>query len=80
MTSRTSLLTLSAALILAAATPAAAYIGPGLGAGAIATVLGVIASVFLLIVAVVYYPVKRLLKKRKAAAEDAPSDPGADPS
>lgn len=49
------------------ATPASAYIGPGVGAGAVAAVLGVIGSVFLAIVGVVYYPVKRFLKGRKGA-------------
>jgi len=40
-----------------------AYLGPGLGAGTIGAILGVIASVFLGIFAVLYYPIKRLLKK-----------------
>ena len=39
---------------------AAAYIGPGVGAGAIAAVLGVIGSILLAIVAVIYYPIKRM--------------------
>lgn len=41
-----------------------AYLGPGLGVGTIGAILGVIVSIFLGIFAVVYYPVKRLLKKR----------------
>lgn len=45
---------------------AAAYIGPGVGAGAIAAVLGVIGSILLAIVAVIYYPIKRMLKGGKA--------------
>jgi len=40
-----------------------AYLGPGLGAGTIGAIIGVIASVFIGIFAVVYYPIKRLLKK-----------------
>ena len=47
---------------------AMAYIGPGVGAGAIGAVLGVIGSIFLAIFAVVWYPVKRLLKGRKKSA------------
>lgn len=47
------------------ATPAQAYIGPGTGAGVIATVLGVLGSFVLLIVGLVYYPIKRVLKKIK---------------
>ncbi len=45
--------------------PAQAYIGPGMGAGAIAVTLGVIGSIFLAIFAVLYYPIKRMLKKNK---------------
>lgn len=46
-------------------TAALAYIGPGVGAGALAAVVGVIGSVFLAIFAVLYYPIKRLFKGRK---------------
>ena len=44
-----------------------AYIGPGLGAGAIAAALGVIGSILLALFAVVYYPIKRMRKKRRDA-------------
>lgn len=49
--------------------PAAAYIGPGMGAGAIAALFGIISSVFLGIFAIVYYPIKRALKNRKSKRE-----------
>ncbi len=42
-----------------------AYIGPGIGAGTIAIVLGFIASILLAIFAVVWYPLKRLFRRRK---------------
>jgi hypothetical protein len=51
-------------LILLSA-PAHAYIGPGMGAGVIASILGVIASVFLSLFAIIYYHIKRVLKMRK---------------
>lgn len=44
-----------------------AYLGPGLGAGTIAAVLGVILGVVLAIFSVIYYPIKRFLKKLKAS-------------
>lgn len=47
------------------ATPAHAYIGPGAGAGTIAVVFGVIASIFLAFIAIIWYPLKRLFKGRK---------------
>ncbi|MEM6944959.1 MAG: hypothetical protein AAF416_03455 [Pseudomonadota bacterium] len=56
-----------------AAAPAQAYIGPGLGAGTIAVVIGVLASIAMALLAVLYYPIKRMLKKRKPA-ETAPAN------
>jgi membrane associated rhomboid family serine protease len=53
---------------------AQAYIGPGVGAGAIAAVVGVLGSIFLALVAVVYYPVKRMMKRRKASAPAKPAE------
>ena len=52
-------------LILAPAF-AHAYIGPGLGAGAIASVLGVLGAIFLALFAVIWYPIKRMRKNRRA--------------
>jgi len=54
-----------------------AYIGPGLGAGVVATVIGVIASIFLAIFGIVWYPFKRLIRRRKArrAAVEADTPP-----
>jgi hypothetical protein len=40
-----------------------AYVGPGLGAGALGVIIGVIVSVLLAIFAVVWYPLKRLMKR-----------------
>ena len=52
-------------LLLLAPTPAFAYIGPGLGAGAVATVLAVLGSILLGIFSVIYYPIKRMMRKRR---------------
>ncbi|MBW0008178.1 MAG: hypothetical protein JO335_10760 [Sphingomonas sp.] len=52
---------------LLAPSPAFAYIGPGVAAGAVASVLGVLGSIVLGIFSVIYYPIKRLFKKRKKA-------------
>lgn len=54
-----------AAAILAVPAQAFAYIGPGLGAGAVGAVLGVLGSIFLGLFAILWYPIKRLMKKRK---------------
>lgn len=59
----------AAMLAILSATPAAAYIGPGAGLGAIGTVIAVIGAILLMIVGFVWYPVKRLLKRGKKPAE-----------
>ena len=58
-----------AVFLFAIPTSAVAYIGPGAGAGAIAIVLGVIASIFLALVAILWYPFKRLFRGWKAPAK-----------
>ena len=58
-------------LMMLLATPVHAYIGPGASAGAIAVVLGIIASIFLAFVAILWYPLKRLFKGRKTPEKKA---------
>lgn len=45
---------------------ASAYIGPGLGAGAVTVVLGIVSGLLMLIVGVVWYPVKKLIRRFKS--------------
>jgi ABC-type multidrug transport system permease subunit len=52
-------------ILLIASFPASAYIGPGMGGGAIAVVFGILAAIFMAIFGFIYYPVKRWLKRRK---------------
>lgn len=58
---------LLACLLLSVCFPAFAYIGPGMGAGLIGTVLGVLGAIFLMIIGMLYYPVKRMFKKYRQA-------------
>ena len=59
-------------LMLGAANAAHAYIGPGAGISAIGSLLALGAAVLLAIVGFVWYPLKRLRKRRqKARAETA---------
>lgn len=64
-------LILLTALICAPAL-AQAYIGPGVGVGAIGAALGVMGAIILALFAVIYYPIKRLLKGVRAARSKAP--------
>lgn len=52
------------AILLSSAESAFAYIGPGVGAGVIATVLGILTAIALALFAVLWYPLKRLLKPK----------------
>ena len=45
--------------------PAYAYIGPGIGGGVIAAIVGLFAAIFLGLWGILYYPIKRMLKNRK---------------
>lgn len=47
-----------------------AYVGPGLGAGAIGVFLGVIGSILIALFAFLWYPLKRLLRKVKQAKQE----------
>jgi preprotein translocase subunit SecF len=67
---------LLAVSLVAAATPAAAYIGPGAGAGTIAVVLGVLASIVMAFIALLWYPMKRLLKSKKQSPKLGSEAPG----
>jgi cellobiose-specific phosphotransferase system component IIC len=56
---------LAAALLLVNAAPALAYTGPGLGLGAIGTALGVVAALLLMLISIVWYPFKRMLRRMR---------------
>lgn len=43
--------------------PALAYVGPGLGLGALGVAIGLVASFFLAVAGLFWYPLKRLYKK-----------------
>jgi hypothetical protein len=53
------------------AAPALAYVGPGAGLTAIGTMIAVIAAILLAVIGFVWYPLKRMIRNRRAArAED----------
>lgn len=58
------------ALLLVLPNPAFAYIGPGAGLGAIAVTIAVILGVLFLIVGLVWFPLKRMIKGRKEGVKD----------
>ena len=47
-----------------------AYLGPGVGGGVIAATIGVIVAIIAALFGLIWFPVKRLLKKRKEKKEN----------
>ena len=45
--------------------PSYAYIGPGMGGGVIAAIVGFFAAIILGLWGILYYPIKRALKKKR---------------
>lgn len=62
------------ALVLLAPAPALAYIGPGAGITMLGALWGVVMAVALAIGAVLFWPIRALLRRRKAAAPAAGED------
>ena len=52
-------------LIILVNTPAYAYLGPGMGGGLIAGILGFLFALFALIFGILWFPLKRLIKNIK---------------
>ena len=50
------------------------YIGPGLGGGVITAVLGFLASIFLALFAIIWYPIKKVIEKLKNRKTDENRD------
>lgn len=59
---------LAIALLISA--PAAAYIGPGAGISVLGSLLGILATIVVAIGAIVMWPLRKMLKKRRQAAAD----------
>lgn len=69
------LLVMAAAVLLS--TPAMAYIGPGAGISVLGSLLGILATIVVAIAAIVMWPLRKALKKRRQASA-GPDDPTPD--
>ena len=58
-------LTLTLFLFFCAISPSYAYLGPGFGGGMIAATIGIIVAIFAAIFGLIWFPLKRLFKKKK---------------
>ncbi len=71
------------ALLLVTSGQALAYIGPGAGISVLGSLLGILATFFVAIGAILFWPVRKMLKRRKArrataAPAQSPDDAGSD--
>lgn len=62
-------------LLSLAAGPLHAYVGPGAGISVLGSLLGILATILVAMGAIIFWPVRKLMKRRKAAAKAA--DPAA---
>lgn len=60
---------LAVPVLLMLPSQASAYLGPGLGAGTLGVILGLLGSIILALFAFFWYPIKRMLFGNKAEAE-----------
>ena len=55
----------SSSIFCLISTSSFAYLGPGVGGGVIAATIGIIVAIFAALFGLIWFPVKRLIKKRK---------------
>ena len=63
-------LTFSSIIFCPISTSSFAYLGPGVSGGVIAATIGVIVAIFAALFGLIWFPVKRLLKKKKREKEN----------
>ena len=68
--SRVSIAALALLLVVVTSSSAQAYVGPGAGLSAIGAVFALIIGLFVAILGFIWYPLKRLFRKRKAEPDD----------
>lgn len=56
-------------LIVAPVSPAVAYIGPGAGISVLGSLLGILATIFVAIGAIIFWPLRKFMKRRKIRRE-----------
>lgn len=53
-------------LLLAGVSPAVAYIGPGAGISVLGSLLGILTTIVVAIGAIIFWPLRKFMKRRKA--------------
>ena len=57
-------------LTLLPSTNASAYLGPGMGGGIIMATIGIIIAIIIGLISIIWFPIKRLLDKKKLKSND----------
>jgi hypothetical protein len=57
-----------ALLLIASASPAMAYVGPGSSLGAVGLALGLVGTILLALISFIWYPIRRALRRMRRAA------------
>lgn len=65
---------LTASLLALFCAPVLAYVGPGAGISVLGSLLGILATIVVAIAAIVMWPLRKLMKRRKAATDPAESN------
>ncbi len=60
--------------IFLADTPAFSYIGPGMGGGFIATIIGIFVALIAAFFGLIWFPIKKILKKKKNSEKESSDD------
>lgn len=60
---------LPAVLLLTFASQAAAYIGPGAGISVLGSLLGILVTILVAIGAIIFWPLRKFMQRRKARRE-----------
>ncbi len=55
-------------LLLLLPVPVLAYIGPGAGISVLGSLLGILGTIIIAIGAILFWPIRKMMKRRKAAA------------
>ena len=56
---------LSLSFYITVPSQAFAYFGPGMGGGLIASILGIIIAILSLLIGIIWFPIRRLIKSKK---------------
>lgn len=57
--------------LLVSASPALAYVGPGAGISVLGSLLSILATIVVAIGAIIFWPLRKFLKRRKARRDSA---------